>query len=92
MLAKAFRDNLVCGLLEQFRLGGILTLQYVDDTLFSSRPIRNLKVILCLFEMVSGVRINFHKSEIIPLNLDLEASHAVAHELSCPLGPCLSII
>jgi hypothetical protein len=52
------------------QIRGLLTLQYVDDTLlFSScdqSHIKNLNVILSLFEMVSGMRINFHKSEVIP--------------------------
>lgn len=37
-------------------------------------------------EQVSGMRINFHKSELVPLNLDPEASHSLAHVFSCPLG------
>lgn len=32
------------------------------------------------------MRINFHKSEIVPLNLDQEEAHRVAHIFSCPLG------
>jgi hypothetical protein len=56
-----------------------LTLQYVDDTLlFASSEdscIRNLKVVLMLFERVSGLRIKFHKSELIPLNIDPIRSH-----------------
>jgi hypothetical protein len=31
--------------------------------------IKNLRIILMLFEKVSGMRINFHKSELIPVNL-----------------------
>jgi hypothetical protein len=56
MLAKASRNNLVKGLLGQFREGGIMTLQYADETLlFSSSDrehLRNLKVVLTLFESV----------------------------------------
>jgi hypothetical protein len=81
MLAKASRDGLVSGLLEEFRPGGILSLQYVDDTLLFSTPdyrsLRNLKGVLMLFEQVSGMRINFHKSEVIPLNLKEEVVHEI---------------
>jgi hypothetical protein len=72
------------------QIRGLLTLQYADDTLlFSScdqSHIKNLNVILSLFEMVSGMRINFHKSEVIPLNLDEVSSDAIAHVLSFPVG------
>jgi hypothetical protein len=32
------------------------------------------------------MRINFHKSEIIPMNLELEDSHEISHLLSCHMG------
>jgi hypothetical protein len=48
--------------------------------------IRNLKCILMLFEKVSGMCINFHKSEMIPLNLDENKVHEISHALSCPVG------
>jgi hypothetical protein len=61
-----------------FRPEGILSLQYADDTmLFMSTEdscIKNLMIILMLFENVSGTRINFHKSELIPVNLDHESA------------------
>jgi hypothetical protein len=31
-----------------------------------------MKVVLMLFEKVSGMRINLNKSEFIPMNLDME--------------------
>jgi hypothetical protein len=53
ILTKTSRKGLVRGLLENFIPGGILALQYVDDTLlFSSCDIsslRNLKCILMPF-------------------------------------------
>jgi hypothetical protein len=90
MLAKASREDLVTGLLEQFRPGGVLTLQYAYDiVLFSAADndsLRNLKCVLMLFEQVCGMRINFHKSEFIPMNLCEERAHEIAHILSCPRG------
>jgi hypothetical protein len=32
--------------------------------------LKNLKGVLALFEQISGMRINFHKSELIPINLE----------------------
>jgi hypothetical protein len=37
-------------------------------------------------EQISGMRINFHKSELVPLNLDMDEAHRFAHVISCPLG------
>jgi hypothetical protein len=74
----------------QFRDGGIVALQYADDTvLFSSSDklgLRNLRCILLLFEVVSGMRINFHKSEIVPMNMEESEAHDIAHVLNCPTG------
>jgi hypothetical protein len=41
---------------------------------------------LTLFEKVSGMRINLSKSEFIPMHLDDEKTHEVAHILSCSRG------
>jgi hypothetical protein len=90
MLAKASSKGLVTGLLGQFRPGRVLTLQYAEDTmLFSAADndsLRNLKCVLMLFEQVSGMRINLHKSEFIPMNLGADRAHEIAHILSCPHG------
>lgn len=38
------------------------------------------------FEQILGMRINFHKSELVPLNLDSLEAHKLSHVFSCPLG------
>lgn len=38
------------------------------------------------FEQLFGMRINFHKSELISMNLDPETAHSLAHLFSCPIG------
>jgi hypothetical protein len=90
MLSKAIGKGLVRGLLDQFRSEGTLALQYADDTLLfsSSDPsfLKNLKCVLILFEKVSVMKINFHKSECIPMNLDEESIHIISHVLNYPVG------
>jgi hypothetical protein len=90
MLVKASERGLTSGLMRDFRPTGVLSLQYADDTLLfmssGGRCIRNLRVILSLFEKVSRMKINFHKSEIIPLNLEPESVHEISHLLHCPVG------
>jgi hypothetical protein len=52
MLDKATRKGLISGLLGDFRAGGIVSLQYVDDTLlFSSADVR------CLRNLKGGVNV-----------------------------------
>ena len=48
--------------------------------------LKNLKCILMWYEQISGMRINFHKSEMIPINLEDDEVHRLAHILSCPVG------
>jgi hypothetical protein len=90
MLEKACSRGLVTGLLGNFRPRGILALQYTDNTiLFSScalRAIRNLKCILMLFDKVSGMKINFLKSELVALNLGESDTHDVSHALNYHVG------
>src|SRR6185437_12920273 len=47
---------------------GLSILQYADDTiLFMENNLeqeKNLKLLLCAFEQLSGLKINFHKSEL----------------------------
>jgi hypothetical protein len=73
----------VIGLLGNCVPGGILALQYDNVTLlFSScdtRALRNLKIMLMLFEKVFGMKINFNKSEFIPLNSQDGQIHDIAH-------------
>ncbi|KAK1679281.1 hypothetical protein QYE76_040129 [Lolium multiflorum] len=56
--------------------GGISHLQYADDTLIliqnSEENIANLKFLLMCFEDMSGLKINYHKSEVIVMGQPLE--------------------
>lgn len=90
MLQKAASAGLVRGVLQDFREGGILFLQYAEYTIFFSSAdydhLFNLKLILMWYEQISGMRINFHKSELIPMNLDVDTVHTAAHIFNCPQG------
>jgi hypothetical protein len=90
MLDKSARSGLIQGVLHDFREGGILSLQYADDTiLFSSADfsqLLNLKHVIIWFEQISGMRVNFHKSEIITLNLEMKDTKKIASIFNCPIG------
>jgi hypothetical protein len=53
--------------------GGVSILQYAYDTILlledELENTSNVKFILCLFEQISGLKINFHKSEIFCLGV-----------------------
>jgi hypothetical protein len=89
MLAKAAQRGLIFGL-GGFRPEGIIVLQYADGTMLFSSPdcdsLRNLEGVLMLFERVSDMRVNFHKSKCIPMNVDEGTAHEIAHILNYPLG------
>lgn len=64
---KAKQGGFVKGVLTENVNNGINMLQYVDDMTFlvqdDEESARNLKFILSAFEQMSGLTINFHKSE-----------------------------
>jgi hypothetical protein len=70
--------------------GGISHLQYADDTLIliqnSEENIANLKFLLMCFEDMSGLKINYHKSEVIVMGQPLEEQQRIANKLNCKRG------
>ena len=68
LIGRAKEDGQVGSLIPHLVDGGVSILQYADDTiLFLEHDLEkavNMKLILALFEQLSGLKINFHKSEI----------------------------
>jgi hypothetical protein len=68
MIKRAKTDGLIEGLIPHLVDGGLSILQYADDTiLFMEHDLekaQNLKLILSAFKLLSGLKINFHKSEL----------------------------
>lgn len=90
MLHKAASHDLIRGLCSDLVPGGVICLQYVDDTILfldkDESKAHNLKMVLTCFENVSGMRINYSKSEIIPLGLEPEETKVFAQILECVEG------
>jgi hypothetical protein len=59
------------------------TLLFLEKDLDSAR---NLKWLLSCFEKMSGMRINFHKCDLAPINVDDDEAQMFAQTLSCKLG------
>jgi hypothetical protein len=67
-ITRAKEDGQIQGLIPHLVDGGLSILQYADDTLlFMEHDLdqaKYMKIILCAFEQLSGLKINFHKSEL----------------------------
>ena len=68
LIGRAKENGQVGGLVPHLVDGGISILQYADDTIiFMEHDLvkaRNMKLVLCLFEQLTWLKINFHKSEL----------------------------
>jgi hypothetical protein len=58
----------VVGVVPHLVDGGLSILQYADDTIIFMEDdlerAKNMKLVLCVFEQLSALKINFHKSEL----------------------------
>jgi len=68
LIKRAKADGQIRGVIPHLVDDGLSILQYADDTIIfldhDLEQAKNLKLLLCAFELLSGLKINFHKSEI----------------------------
>lgn len=90
MLKKAANNNLIAGVFPPSNPAGVISMQYADDTLLflddNINHARNLKWLLSCFEHLSGMRINFHKCDLVPINIDRDVATGFAQTLGCKLS------
>lgn len=69
---------------------GVMCLQYVDDTLlFLGKDLKvavNMKWMLTCFELISGMSINYHRSEIVLVNFEEGEIDSLLGILQCIAG------
>ena len=69
LISRARERDLIKGLIPDLVDGGLSILQYADDMILflenDMEQARNLKLVLCSFEKLPGLKINFHKSELL---------------------------
>lgn len=72
ILYKAQSNNLFCGLADHIIEKGVAVLQYADDTIICLKHdlegARNKKILLYMYELMAGLKINFLKSEVLTIN------------------------
>ena len=89
-MKKAVEENVI----EGFEIGGKKVLvthsQFADDSIFFLKnkedTIDNLKWIFKAFTLVSGLKINMGKSEVMGLNIEEERLNQIADLLGCSCG------
>jgi hypothetical protein len=81
LINRVKEEGQIVGVIPHLVDDGLSILQYADDTiLFMEHDInkaKNMKLLFSAFEQLSGLKINFHKSEIFCL------SQAKDYELQC---------
>lgn len=90
LLSKAINKGHLRGVLNNLLAGGISHIQYADDTVImidgSEQSIRTLKLNLYCFEWLTGLKINYHKSEVYVFWVKQEEKERLANMLNCVLG------
>ncbi|WVZ59399.1 LOW QUALITY PROTEIN: hypothetical protein U9M48_009545 [Paspalum notatum var. saurae] len=84
LVNRAKVDGQINGVVPHLVDGDLSILQYADDTIiFMNNDLEhahNMKLLLCAFEQVSSLKINFHKSEIFCGARKLDRIHAIIGE------------
>ena len=90
MISLAQKNKLIQGLVPEYIEDGVAILQYVDDTILCLQDEReqasNLKFLLYLYEAMSGLKINFSKSEVIMVSQDDNKSLEYSNMFNYAIG------
>ena len=90
IIQQAQRNGLIQGLIPEYMENGIAILQYADDTILCLQDeddsAQNMKPLLYLFEQMSGLKINFDKSEIFCFGQAKEMEHHYSQLFGCQSG------
>jgi hypothetical protein len=90
MIYKAQSNRLFCGLIDHIIGNGVVVLQYADDTIVCLKHdvegARNMKLLLYMYELMAGLKINFSKSEVISINDEEGWDRKYADIFNCQVG------
>jgi len=90
LIARAKEAGQIEGVIPHLVQDGLSILQYADDTvIFMSHDVEkavNMKLILSTFEQLSGLKINFHKSEIFCFGKAKEHEVFYSQLFGCGVG------
>jgi hypothetical protein len=90
MISLAQKNNLIKGLVPEYIENGVAVLQYADDIILciqdDKEQASHLKLLLYLYEEMSGLKINFAKSEVIMVSQDDSKSIDYSNMFNCAIG------
>src|SRR3954468_19440465 len=90
IMENARAMGLIKGVISNKLEGGVNMLQYADDTIFllqdDVESAQNLKFVLTTFEQISGLKINFNKSEMFLFGGAKNKEHIYSEIFGCVLG------
>uniref|UniRef100_A0A453F4P8 Reverse transcriptase domain-containing protein n=1 Tax=Aegilops tauschii subsp. strangulata TaxID=200361 RepID=A0A453F4P8_AEGTS len=90
MILNAPKEKMLIGLAPDLINGGVAILQYADDTVVcfehDKESAVNLKLLLYMFELMSGLKINFLKSEILCIGGDDDTLTFYSELFNCQIG------
>nr|ABA98347.1 retrotransposon protein, putative, unclassified [Oryza sativa Japonica Group] len=90
IINKAFLQGLLSKPINESSGDGFPIIQYVDDILIllkaSQREVFCFKAILNMFAQSTGLKVNFNKSSLYPLNLSQDKADLLAGILGCNIG------
>ncbi|WVZ71439.1 hypothetical protein U9M48_020026 [Paspalum notatum var. saurae] len=90
LIKRAKDDSQMRGIIPHLVDNGLSILQYADDTIIfidhDLERAKNMKLLLCVFEQLSDLKINFHKSEIFCFGEAKHYEHKYAELFGCGPG------
>jgi hypothetical protein len=90
MLMKAASKGYISDFMSNLYPEGVISLQYADDMLMflahDTQAACHLKWLMIYFEKISGMKINYHKSDLTPMNLEEEETQEYAKIFCCKIG------
>ncbi|CAN6249384.1 unnamed protein product [Urochloa humidicola] len=90
MINKAQENGLIKGMIPEYIPNGVAILQYADDTILcledDEESAQNMKFLLYMYEKMSGLKINFSKSEVIMVTEDVQKSKRYSELMNCSIG------
>lgn len=90
MVQTTQQNGIIKGLVPKYIPNGVAILQYDDDTILcmeeDPKTARNMKILLHIYEKMSGLKINFDKSKVIMNSMDGEKSSMYANMFNCAIG------
>ena len=90
LIERAKQDGQISGLIPHLVDGSISILQYADDTIIfmehNFEEAKNMKLLLTMFEQLSGLKINFHKNELFCFSEAKEVQQEYMNIFGCNVG------